>query len=381
MSVRKRSWTTLKGEEREAWIVDYADGQGDRHIATFKRKKDADAFQANVRVEVGRGVHTAPSKSVTVAEAAADWIRYAKLEKLEAATIASYQQHIDKHIVPRVGATKLSTLTTPRIQKFRDDLLASMSRPMAKKVLTSLKAILKDAKRRGNVAQNVAADVAIGIDGRSKPKLVVGKDIPTRDEMRRILDAAEGRGRALLMTAAFTGLRASELRGLRWSDVNLKKGELHVSQRADRFNTIGRPESASGERNIPMGPLVVNTLRQWRFECPKSDADLVFPTGIGTIENHSNLVQRVLGPTQIAAGVVTNNGEAKYTGLHSLRHFYASWCINRRQDGGLELPPKSVQARLGHASIVMTLDRYGHLFPSHDDGAELAAAERAIFAT
>jgi integrase len=381
MSVRKRSWTTLKGEEREAWIVDYADGQGDRHIATFERKKDADAFQANVRVEVGRGVHTAPSKSVTVAEAAADWIRYAKLEKLEAATIASYQQHIDKHIVPRVGATKLSTLTTPRIQKFRDDLLASMSRPMAKKVLTSLKAILKDAKRRGNVAQNVAADVAIGIDGRSKPKLVVGKDIPTRDEMRRILDAAEGRGRALLMTAAFTGLRASELRGLRWSDVNLKKGELHVSQRADRFNTIGRPKSASGERNIPMGPLVVNTLRQWRFECPKSDADLVFPTGIGTIENHSNLVQRVLGPTQIAAGVVTNNGEAKYTGLHSLRHFYASWCINRRQDGGLELPPKSVQARLGHASIVMTLDRYGHLFPSHDDGAELAAAERAIFAT
>jgi integrase len=381
MSVRKRSWTTLKGEEREAWIVDYADGQGDRHIATFERKKDADAFQANVRVEVGRGVHTAPSKSVTVAEAAADWIRYAKLEKLEAATIASYQQHIDKHIVPRVGATKLSTLTTPRIQKFRDDLLASMSRPMAKKVLTSLKAILKDAKRRGNVAQNVAADVAIGIDGRSKPKLVVGKDIPTRDEMRRILDAAEGRGRALLMTAAFTGLRASELRGLRWSDVNLKKGELHVSQRADRFNTIGRPKSASGERNIPMGPLVVNTLRQWRFECPKSDADLVFPTGIGTIENHSNLVQRVLGPTQIAAGVVTNNGEAKYTGLHSLRHFYASWCINRRQDGGLELPPKSVQARLGHASIVMTLDRYGQLFPSHDDGAELAAAERAIFAT
>jgi integrase len=63
-----------------------------------------------------------------------------------------------------------------------------------------------------------------------------------------------------------------------------------------------------------------------------------------------------------------------------LRHFYASWCINRHRDGGLELPVKTVQARLGHASIVMTLDRYGHLFPS-DDGAELAEAERAIFAT
>ena len=71
---------------------------------------------------------------------------------------------------------------------------------------------------------------------------------------------------------------------------------------------------------------------------------------------------------------------AKYTGLHAFRHFYASWCINPRQDGGLELPPKVVQARLGHASIVMTLDTYGHLFPRGDDGAELAAAEKALLA-
>jgi integrase len=64
--------------------------------------------------------------------------------------------------------------------------------------------------------------------------------------------------------------------------------------------------------------------------------------------------------------------------LHSLRHFYASWCINRRVDGGLELPLKVVQARLGHATITLTADRYGHLFPHGDDGAELAAAELAF---
>ena len=70
--------------------------------------------------------------------------------------------------------------------------------------------------------------------------------------------------------------------------------------------------------------------------------------------------------------------EAKYTGLHALRHFYASWCINRKADGGLELPAKVVQARMGHSSIMVTLDTYGHLFPSGDDGAELAAAETAL---
>jgi integrase len=71
---------------------------------------------------------------------------------------------------------------------------------------------------------------------------------------------------------------------------------------------------------------------------------------------------------------------AKYTGFHALRHFYASWCINRRADGGLELPPKMVQERLGHASIVITMDLYGHLFPRGDDGAELAAAEQLLLA-
>jgi integrase len=252
---------------------------------------------------------------------------------------------------------------------------------MAKKVLGSLKAILKDAKRRGNVAQNVAAGVSIASHGRTKLKLEIGRDIPTRDEIQRIVDAAEpGRGRALLLTAALTGMRASELRGLRWFDVDLVGRQVFVRQRADRYCKIGQPKSAAGTRTIPIGDMVVNTLREWRLQCPRGVENLVFPTGTGTIENHSNIVQRILEPAQFAAGVVDSNSRPKY-GMHSLRHFYASWCINRKADGGLELPPKTVQARLGHASIVMTLDRYGHLFPSNDDGAELAIAERALFAT
>lgn len=66
---------------------------------------------------------------------------------------------------------------------------------------------------------------------------------------------------------------------------------------------------------------------------------------------------------------------AKYTGLHALRHFFASWCINRKVDGGLELPLKVVSERLGHSNIAITADLYGHLFPRVDDSAELAAAE------
>ena len=104
----------------------------------------------------------------------------------------------------------------------------------------------------------------------------------------------------------------------------------------------------------------------------------MFPNSRGGIEHRNTIVERGFHPAQVAAGVVDGDGKAKYPGLHSLRHFYASWCINRRVDGGLELPLKVVQARLGHASIQMTADTYGHLFPRGDDGAELAAAERAF---
>jgi len=374
MSVRKHHWTTRKGEPREAWLVNYTDGAAVRRAKFFQRKKDADAYHASVRVEVSQGIHTPPARSIMVETAAADWLRWVELENRERATIAGYRVFVNKHIVPRLGATKLAALTTPRVQKFRDDLLADLPRPLAKQVLGRLKAILKDAKRRGNVAQNVAADVMIGTNGRDKERLTIGKHIPSRDEIRRILEAApDGRARALLMTATFTGLRASELRGLRWQDVDLKHNVIHVRQRADRYNEIGRPKSKSAERNVPIGQMVANTLRHWRLASPQGD--LVFGTGAGKPQALNNILTRIWIPTQVKAGVVDVDGKAKYSGFHSLRHFYASWCINRKRDGGLELPAKTVQTRLGHASIVMTLDRYGHLFPS-DDGVELDEAER-----
>jgi integrase len=381
MSIRKRKWVTRRGEAKEAWVVDYTDQQGDRHIETFERKKDADARHATVKVDVRAGVHT--SGKHTLAEAGAKWIKDAE-DRLEPATVESYQQHLDDHIIPFIGAVKLSQFTVPLVREFMDRLRSQgRSSDMVGRVIGDLGSIFADAQERGWVAQNVVRSLSQRkkrreAERRQKHKLKVGVDIPTPDEIKAIVTHLQGRWRPLLLTAIFTGLRASELRGLQWSCVDLKKAELHVRQRADKFNTIGKPKSASGQRTVPLPPIVVNTLREWKLACPKSELGLVFPTGAGEIEYHSNIVTRGLAPVQVAAGVVTKNGEAKYTGLHSLRHFYASWCINRKEDGGLGLPLKLVQHRLGHSTIQMTADVYGHLFPGGDDGAELAAAQEAL---
>jgi integrase len=396
MSVRKRAWTNSTGEPREAWVVDYVDQAGKRRLKTFARKKDATVFTATATVEIRHGVHTPDSSSITVSKAAGLWIETCEGRELERSTINSYRQHLKFHILPFLGNVKLSQLTAPLIREFEDKLRRGNPPPgeaeggarspaMIKKITSSLGSLLTDAQERGLVARNVSRDLRSrrkkGADSRAekrqKGKLKVGVDIPTRQEIKSIVDHLQGRWRPIILTAIFTGLRSSELRGLRWVDIDLKKNELHVRQRVDQYRAFGAPKSEAGERSIPLPPIVANTLKEWKLACPKGDLGLVFPTGKGTPENHANLINRGLIPAQIAAGVTTN-GTARYTGLHALRHFYASWCINAKEDGGLGLSAKVAQSRLGHSTIAMTLDTYGHLFPRGDDGSELAAAERSL---
>ncbi len=369
--VRKRIWTNSKGE-RSAWIADYFDQAGKRHIKTFDKKKDADAWLVTARGEVARGVHTPENASITVAEAAELWIEKGKLENLERSTLRQYRNHVDLHIVPLLGAVKLARLSAPAIEAFRDDLLRRGSRPMARKVLASLKGILVEAQRRGLVAQNAAQPVRVDVKKREQGKLVVGRDIPAKEEVQTILAKADGRWHPLFVTAIFTGMRPSELRGLTWDDVDFERKVINVHQRANLWGEIGAPKSAAGEREIPMSPLVFNTLREWKLACPKGDLGLVFPNGSGNVENHANIANRGFYALQRTTGMVNAKGSPKY-GLHALRHFFASWAIERG------FTAKRVQVLLGHSSIQMTFDVYGHLFPSlEDDHAKFAAGELAL---
>ena len=185
MSVRKRTWKTRAGESKDAWVVDYVDQDGERHIKTFVRKKEADAYAQQVGVDIRAGVHTPVSKSITVAQAAENWIKSIALEGREASTLAQYRQHA-RHITDRIGSNKLAGLTTPRLNSFRDDLLTTMSRAMARKVMGSLKSLLRDAQRRGDVAQNVALAVKkIDADKRGEGSSRLASTFQPRTRSRR----------------------------------------------------------------------------------------------------------------------------------------------------------------------------------------------------
>jgi integrase len=145
---------------------------------------------------------------------------------------------------------------------------------------------------------------------------------------------------------------------------------------------------------------VLNALREWKLVCPKRDTgkkdtngesvmalDLAFPNGLGKVESHSNLVERGLDPILIAAGLsearnVLNDtgrpvldaaGEPKTVlagkyGMHSLRHACASLWIESGYN------PKQIQRLMGHSSIKVTFDVYGHLFADAEADNRMAEA-------
>ncbi|MEF2557590.1 site-specific integrase [Aurantimonas sp. C2-5-R2] len=381
MAIRVRNWTTAKGEAKSAYVVDYYDQAGKRHIKTFSRKKDAQAFDAKTHIEVAGRLHIADADTITVSAAAELWLTSCDAAGLERSTVAQYRQHVHRHIVPLIGTHRLTEVSVPFVRAFLDKLREEgRSEAMQRNVRVSLGSVLSDAQERGLVVRNAVKEMGRDKKGRTRhsgrhrTQVQAGVDIPTPAEVKVILGGATGRVRVFLMTAVFTGMRASELRGLRWSDVDFSKSSITVRQRADAYQEIGSPKSKKGRRTIPMVSGLAKALTEWQSQCPTGDQDLVFPNGAGNIEFHVNIIRRLYAPVQIAAGVTSDDGGPKYPGLHALRHFYASWCINRKEDGGLGLPPKVVQERLGHSSIQMTLDVYGHLFDKGDTMTEMDSA-------
>lgn len=385
MSIRKREWTTPAGKAQSAWQVDYRDGQGKRRSKQFAKKRDADAFELTAGHEVRQGTHTADSQSITVAKAGELWLARADREDLEASTIAAYRQHVRLHIDPLIGARKLNQLTRPMVETYRDELLETgRSRPMVSRVLRSLTSIVSEAERIGYVAKNPCRGVTLKRGKRDKAKVLP----PSKEDMRLLLEhAGNGRpmDRPLLMVLIFAGLRASEVRALPWHNVDLERGAITVDQRADFKNVIGPPKSAAGRRTIPIPAGVVAALKAWREVCPPSPRALVFPSEAGTPIFHPNLVLGFQEPIQIAAGVtrpVLKDGkpvldkkgnlvvEGRYT-LHSFRHAAASLWIER------QVPPKKVQSWMGHSSIQVTFDTYGHLFAAAEDDSLIMAQVEA----
>ena len=266
-----------------------------------------------------------------------------------------YRGHINKHILHSdhgIGSCKLSQLTPKVVGDFRDALRsAGVTVSTTRKIISTLHSILAYAIGQDWIASNAAAGVrVIGARNEGAKKIVP----PSKSELKAILGAADEAFRFAVLFAVSTGMRAGEQWALKWGDVDLAAGTLNIIRRIDSYGEEGPPKSAAGIRSIPLSSQMLTMLKQRKLAAIFSgQADYIFPNKRGGHTGHDNMMKRQYKPTLDRAGVLGVN-------WHSLRHYAISTWI----EAGMT--PKTVQTFAGHSSLQVTMDRYGHMFPSDD---------------
>ena len=186
----------------------------------------------------------------------------------------------------------------------------------------------------------------------------------TPEEIGKLLAEADPRWRLIIKTAILTGLREGELLGLQWADIDWVSATIYVR----RSFTAGRfyePKTKNLRRRVPVTAELLAELKRWKLACPNGKHDLVFPNGAGNPENHGNLLRRGFYPALRRAGL-------RKIRFHDLRHTYASLLIANQEE------PKLISTLLGHSSIKITFDVYGHLLPDAGDGVADRLASLAL---
>ena len=224
--------------------------------------------------------------------------------------------------------------------------------------VVSISRAAQEARQRDNSKRSIPSYRDLRLAIRTEPMAILSVEGMNRRRFSQ-WRIVEGKRRCSLHRLAC--LRASRF----------DLGECGLERKRASRHAAGRPLQHHRRAEVRQEP-ADRSLRVIRQQHPEG-VEAGLPSGRaclsqqqGQSRSPGNIVQRGLIPAVTAAGL-TVDGKAKYSGMHLFRHFYASWCIDRG------LPPKVIQERLGHSSITMTFDRYGHLFPRVDDSQEARA--------
>ncbi len=374
----KRSWAIVidlgrdaNGRRRQKWIT----------VKGLRR--DAERELARIINEIETGEFVEPSK-MTVGEYLERWLSDHARTRVGAKTFERYGELIRGHIVPALGAYRLSQLRPLHIQGLYTEALKSgrkdghggLSPQTVVHVHRVLRAALKQAVRWRLLSRNPADDV----DPPRPPKTEMRA--LTEDETAKLLSAAARSTLATpILVAVTTGLRRGELLGLRWTDIVLDRGELIVRRSLQQTRdglTYKEPKTARARRKVTLASLAVEALRQHKAVQAEERLRL------GSVYQNNGLVfPRPDGQpwppdafTSTFAAFIRRS-KLPQIRFHDLRHSHASQLLRQG------VHPKVVSERLGHSTVSITLDTYSHVLPGlqHDaalgvNGALRSAIER-----
>lgn len=324
-----------------------------------KDSEDARRKLAKAIRERDQGITAQSDERLTVAAFLADWLERRKA-RVRASTHKRNGEQL-AHIIKTLGKVRLTKLTPAQIEGVNARLLASgLSGTSVAHINTVFNGAMKDAVKKRILAINPC-------DAVDAPRATTEEIHPLDSDQANafLMAARDDRFEALFILALRTGMRRGEMLALKWQDVNLERGTLLV-----RASLRGRkgggydflpPKTKAGRRTIALTPTVIDALKAHRARQGRErlflgaawqENGLVFPSTIGTPQDPQNLSRIVFKRVLDKAGLP---GETR---LHDLRHTCATLLLSHGTDA------KTVSDLLGHSTIAITLQTYGHVLPN-----------------
>jgi integrase len=375
-------------KKRGRTVIDFYDQHGKRRLKTLPEgisKRDARKELRRIEEEVEKGTYLSRASIPGFKDLAKKWLKYKK-PNIRYSTYEQYRGHVDNHLIPYFGLTPVTRINFNSIERFMADATEKDMNPATlKKLLITLGGIFRYAVVKRVCEYNPVREI-------EKPKASSKKkvDFLNLHEIRALLAHAErpndkepipikkkrvkGKSKfdpiaskrfmTLLTLSIMSGLRQGEALGLKWTDIDWFNCQVHV-QRTFNHGRFFAPKSEASNRSVDLGPTLIKQLKEWKVMCPPNGLNLVFPNQVGKPIDSRNLFQRDFEPALRRAGL-------RRIRWHDLRHTYAALLIDQGEH------PKYIQTQMGHSSINVTMDTYGHLMnPVNREASE--KLDKAIF--
>jgi integrase len=323
---------------------------------TFRNRDEAKGWRADAMRGVRRGTLSIPTRQ-TLREAGdsltdgmrAGTIRTRKGHPYKPSAIRSYDQALRDHVYPELGRCRLSDITRNHLQDLADRLLADGLGPSSvHRALMPVRVVYRRAVKRGEIAVNPTT----GLD---LPTPEGGRDrFASPAEAAQLVGAVRLDDRALWATAFYAGLRRGELQALDDSNVDLAKGVIRVVRAWDEKESVFIPTKNRERRTVPIPAVLRDYLVEHKLRTGRREG-LVFGRTADLPFIASNVWRR--------AHTAWKRAGLEPISLHECRHTFASLMI------AAGVNAKALSSYMGHSSITITLDRYGHLMPGNEEEA------------
>jgi integrase len=340
------------------WRARYLDPDGRERNKGFARRADAERFLASVSADMLRGAYVDPSAGkITFKEFADSWLAARTFDE---STREATELRLRLHAYPHLGGHQLRAIRPSMLQAWLRDLERTLAPRYVRVILTNVSSVLSAAVDDGLIARNPCGATSV-----RAPRINARKIEPwSFQQVSAVIDALPARYRAIGVVAAGCGLRQGEAFGLRVRDVDFLRRRLAVEQQVKLLHgrvTLALPKGGK-TRTVPLPDTVGLELSEHLRKYPSKDDELIFTSRESKPINRSHFNPYIWQKALEVAGVEPSRA----TGMHALRHFYASVLI----DAGESV--KAVAEYLGHADPGFTLRVYAHLFPASEDRARRA---------